>query len=716
MADAMQGIMSLPEGQDTQKGSFDPANYSPAIEGYARTNPEQFKRDILGGMAEADPQLVDRFIRQLAQIELPPEVIEALQLMVDTILANPDSYAENRADLIAEGIPAEILPEKFDAAYFAAFNIAIDQLALNNSPAPSVPTFAEGGIVNIRTIAKDLAAMGRGGDTMLAHITPQEARMLRKMGGSGAVNPKTGLREYGFFKSIFKGIGKVVSGAVKAVTSVVKGIGNIVKDIASSTIGKMALTFAAVYFMGPAGLNLAGSAGSLTGVTSAVTSNIINTVAGSTLVNVASGQKIGDAIKGGIVSGALAGAGTAIFGGGVPGAKAGAPTTAPGPSLTSTPSPLSNTSLAGTADDVLTSSIDDAVSATKNLATPSSVGPSSVTATNPTPYTAQTYPLPAQPSIQGYPIGQSPTTVGSTSGTAGSTVGSTPGATGALEPFKMQSTGDIYQKYLGAQPTPAAGVTPSGGIGSLSTSVADDIAAAGAGKASPGIVDLVKQGDISGAAKEIWKNISPSSIKEQGTAAAELAGKKAADALGASAPEYLKAAAYSKAYDAALPGVIAQYGPLLGVGLGAATLLGGFEKQPSEIPPGFGGPTGTELLEANPSMYGLSFGGTKSTYSTRNPYESMYSKPTNPYKTAVSGGVPTSTMRMATGGVAEFPRKTGHIAGPGTGTSDSVPAMLSDGEFVFTAKAVRAMGNGSRRKGAKRMYAMMKDLERKVNG
>jgi hypothetical protein len=42
--------------------------------------------------------------------------------------------------------------------------------------------------------------------------------------------------------------------------------------------------------------------------------------------------------------------------------------------------------------------------------------------------------------------------------------------------------------------------------------------------------------------------------------------------------------------------------------------------------------------------------------------------------------------------------------------------MLSDGEFVFTAKAVRAMGNGSRRKGAKRMYAMMKDLERKANG
>jgi len=59
----------------------------------------------------------------------------------------------------------------------------------------------------------------------------------------------------------------------------------------------------------------------------------------------------------------------------------------------------------------------------------------------------------------------------------------------------------------------------------------------------------------------------------------------------------------------------------------------------------------------------------------------------------------------------EFPRKNGHISGPGTGTSDDIPAMLSDGEFVFTAKAVKSMGDGSRRKGAKRMYALMKRLE-----
>ena len=35
---------------------------------------------------------------------------------------------------------------------------------------------------------------------------------------------------------------------------------------------------------------------------------------------------------------------------------------------------------------------------------------------------------------------------------------------------------------------------------------------------------------------------------------------------------------------------------------------------------------------------------------------------------------------------------SGEVDGPGTGTSDSIPAMLSDGEFVFTAKSVKQIG------------------------
>jgi hypothetical protein len=54
---------------------------------------------------------------------------------------------------------------------------------------------------------------------------------------------------------------------------------------------------------------------------------------------------------------------------------------------------------------------------------------------------------------------------------------------------------------------------------------------------------------------------------------------------------------------------------------------------------------------------------------------------------------------------------TGEVSGPGTGTSDSVPARLSDGEFVLTAKAVRGAGGGDRDVGAARLYDMMSELE-----
>jgi hypothetical protein len=65
----------------------------------------------------------------------------------------------------------------------------------------------------------------------------------------------------------------------------------------------------------------------------------------------------------------------------------------------------------------------------------------------------------------------------------------------------------------------------------------------------------------------------------------------------------------------------------------------------------------------------------------------------------------------------------GEIEGPGTGTSDSIPAdiyqdgkrvqkaALSDGEFVMTAKAVKGAGNGSRDRGVSRMYELMRRFE-----
>jgi len=89
-----------------------------------------------------------------------------------------------------------------------------------------------------------------------------------------------------------------------------------------------------------------------------------------------------------------------------------------------------------------------------------------------------------------------------------------------------------------------------------------------------------------------------------------------------------------------------------------------------------------------------------------------------PMTVAATGGEVTGfasgsgqQIKHPDGKVMEHPKRIGEIAGPGTGTSDDIPAMLSDGEFVMTAQAVRNAGNGSRKEGAKRMYKMMKNLE-----
>ena len=47
-----------------------------------------------------------------------------------------------------------------------------------------------------RELAELLRQMGRGEDSMLAHITPEEAEMLLQAGGSGTINPDTGLPEF----------------------------------------------------------------------------------------------------------------------------------------------------------------------------------------------------------------------------------------------------------------------------------------------------------------------------------------------------------------------------------------------------------------------------------------------------------------------------------------------------------------------------------------
>lgn len=50
--------------------------------------------------------------------------------------------------------------------------------------------------LNVPDVVEQLANRGRGHDRLLAHISPREAAILKHLGGSGAVNPHTGLLEF----------------------------------------------------------------------------------------------------------------------------------------------------------------------------------------------------------------------------------------------------------------------------------------------------------------------------------------------------------------------------------------------------------------------------------------------------------------------------------------------------------------------------------------
>lgn len=57
---------------------------------------------------------------------------------------------------------------------------------------------------DLKQVAGLLSSMGRNGDTMLAHITPEEANLLKSAGGSATINPNTGLPEFFKLKDIVK--------------------------------------------------------------------------------------------------------------------------------------------------------------------------------------------------------------------------------------------------------------------------------------------------------------------------------------------------------------------------------------------------------------------------------------------------------------------------------------------------------------------------------
>jgi hypothetical protein len=87
----------------------------------------------------------------------------------------------------------------------------------------------------------------------------------------------------------------------------------------------------------------------------------------------------------------------------------------------------------------------------------------------------------------------------------------------------------------------------------------------------------------------------------------------------------------------------------------------------------------------------------------------------NPEQNAINAaGIMNLPLNQNPAGVTELDLRDSGGFIPPVGVkekADDIPAMLSNNEFVFTADAVRGMGNGDVNEGAQRMYDMMKKLE-----
>ena len=206
-------------------------------------------RDQIMQMAQSDPkfaQAVDAMERAVINMPVTPEDLEEVIELLEVVVQDPSKYAEMRQAAIDDGeIDENVLPAQFDMVYIVSLLVALYGL----QDRLSEQGYARGGLT---VGARRLAAQGRGGDTMLAHINPREAEMLRRAGGSGGINPATGLREFKF------NWGQVLAAAAPiALTLLAPGIGTAIGGAISSTLG---IPTAIGGMLGSAAIGAAGSA------------------------------------------------------------------------------------------------------------------------------------------------------------------------------------------------------------------------------------------------------------------------------------------------------------------------------------------------------------------------------------------------------------------------------------------------------------------------
>jgi hypothetical protein len=145
----------------------------------------------------------------------------------------------------------------------------------------SDPNLALAGGGHIAEAAQGLESLGRKGDNILVHMNPEELQGLASL-GEITYNPITGLPEAFSLKKIFRGIRK---------------------------LAPVALTIAAPFLLGPAGLGVFSSGFLGSAVGTGLASGM-----GSFLGNIIAGAKPKDALKAGLMSGVTAG-GMAKLGG-----------------------------------------------------------------------------------------------------------------------------------------------------------------------------------------------------------------------------------------------------------------------------------------------------------------------------------------------------------------------------------------------------------------
>ena len=201
-------------------------------------------KQILVELVRGNPayqQAITQMEQKFADQPISSGDIDSLIKFLEAAVDHPEHYDKLRTSAIMDGkLDQDTLPPEFNPQIIISLLIALyglrDRIAGKEQqpnqgmmpqpqqrpmmpPAQPMPPqgmmppmpqqgmmpaqpMAQGGLASA---AQHIQAAGRGGDTMLAHINPREAAMLKNMGASGSINPRTGLREFGWnWKSMIK--------------------------------------------------------------------------------------------------------------------------------------------------------------------------------------------------------------------------------------------------------------------------------------------------------------------------------------------------------------------------------------------------------------------------------------------------------------------------------------------------------------------------------